>query len=90
MMRSTILNAALQGSCEDANLRYLVEKHAGVLFLLNERGETLAQEYMRLRPGPQERRTAMLLAPPFVLPWLLPSWFLEIGAWDEMEIDWTC
>jgi hypothetical protein len=87
MMRSTILNAALQG--EKANLLYLVEKHPGSLIILNEQGETVAEEYMRLRPGPQERRTAMLLAPPFVLPWLLPEWFLDVGGWDDIGIDWT-
>jgi hypothetical protein len=85
MMRSTILNAALQG--EKANLLYLVEKHPGSLIILNEQGETVSEEYMRLRP--QERRTAMLLAPPFVLPWLLPKWFLDVGGWDDIGIDWA-
>ena len=42
MMRSTILNAALQG--EKANLLYLVEKHPGSLIILNEQGETVAED----------------------------------------------
>jgi hypothetical protein len=87
MMRSTILNAALQG--EKANLLYLVEAHPGSLFILNEQGETVSKEYLRLRPGPQDRGTVMLLAPPFVLPWLLPEWFLEVGGWDDVGIDWV-
>ena len=88
MMRSTILNAALQGPCEKANLLYLVEKHPGSLIILNEQGETVAEEYMRLRP--QDRATAMLLAPPFVLPWEVPKWFLDVGGWEDIGIDWTC
>jgi hypothetical protein len=87
MMRSTILNAALQG--EKANLLYLVEKHPGALFIMNEQGETAAEEYMRLRPRERGSATAMLLAPPFVLLWEVPKWFLDVGGWEDIDIDWT-
>ncbi len=87
MMRSTILNAALQG--EKANLLYLVETHPGSLIILNEQGETAAEEYLRLRPRDRGTAIAMLLAPPFVLPWLLPEWFLDVGGWDDIGIDWS-
>ena len=98
-MQELFLNAAMQGDVKA--LGRLIQEREDVLYWQNENGETVADEYRRLR-GPTasaDRRITMQLAPPFepygfepegflAEGFVVPEWFFVPGAWDVAGIQW--
>ena len=96
-MQELFLNAAMQGDVKA--LGRLIQEREDVLYWRNENGESLADEYRRLRGDSADRRITMLLAPPFepegfepegflAEGFVMPVWFFVPGAWDLAGIQW--
>ena len=101
-MQELFLNAALQGDVKA--LGRLIQEREDVLHWRNENGETVADEYRRLRGLSADRRISMLLAPPFEPEgfepegfepegfepegFMMPEWFFILGGWEMAGIQW--
>ena len=98
-MQELFLNAAMQGDVKA--LGRLIQEREDVLHWRNENGETVADEYRRLRDptASADRRITMLLAPPFEPEgflaegfepegFVVPAWFFVPGGWDSIGIKW--